>query len=156
MRYDRLLMSTTRIARPVPELTPEQRAKIFKALSDPRRIDIVDSLAKHGSQCGTQLAEELDVSIALLCHHWEVLVDCGLVKKERVGQLRMCTLDSELLARATGAWAAQRPPRGPGKKAQRVATSEARPASKAALPRAARAQEPRKAEPSARQRPRKK
>lgn len=98
-------MSTTRIARQGPGgLTPEQRAKIFKALSDERRIDIVDSLAKHGSQCGTQLAEELGISIALLCHHWEVLVEAGLVKKERQGQLRICTLNEERLAEATGTW----------------------------------------------------
>jgi ArsR family transcriptional regulator len=111
-------MSTTRIARPqAPGLTPEQRAKIFKALSDERRIDIVDSLAKHGSQCGTQLAEELGISIALLCHHWEVLVEAGLVKKERQGQLRICTLNAERLAEATGTWSSKRPhkPKAPGK-----------------------------------------
>jgi DNA-binding transcriptional ArsR family regulator len=110
-------MSTTRIARPKPaDLTPEQRAKIFKALSDERRIDIVDSLAKHGAQCGTQLAEELGISIALLCHHWEVLVEAGLVKKERVGQLRMCTLNAERLAEATGAWSGKRAPKSSPKK----------------------------------------
>jgi DNA-binding transcriptional ArsR family regulator len=90
-----------------PKLSAEQRAKVFKALSDPRRVDIVDSLAKHGAQCGTQLAEELGVSIALLCHHWEVLAEAGLVKKERVGQLRMCTLDLEYLQAATGGWVAK-------------------------------------------------
>jgi DNA-binding transcriptional ArsR family regulator len=86
------------------KLTAEDRAKVFKALSDPRRVDIVDSLAKHGPQCGTELADELGVSIALLCHHWEVLAEAGLVKKERVGQLRMCTLDRERLLAATGGW----------------------------------------------------
>src|ERR1700712_5201471 len=85
-------------------MSAEQRAKIFKALSDERRVDIVDSLAKHGAQCGTQLAEELDISLALLCHHWEVLVADGVVKKERVGQLRVCTLDAERLRQATGSW----------------------------------------------------
>jgi DNA-binding transcriptional ArsR family regulator len=90
------------------ELSAEERAKVFKALSDPRRIDIIDSLSKHGAQCGTQLAEELGVSIALLCHHWEVLADAGLVKKERVGQLRMCTVDQARLHAATGDWASAR------------------------------------------------
>jgi DNA-binding transcriptional ArsR family regulator len=121
-------MSTTRIARqPAAPLTPEERAKIFKALSDERRIDIVDSLAKHGSQCGTQLAEELGISIALVCHHWEVLVEAGLVKKERVGQLRMCTLDAERLAQATGAWSGKRAPKPPPKNAAaRVASKVAK------------------------------
>jgi DNA-binding transcriptional ArsR family regulator len=91
-------------ARKKTRLTAEARAKVFKALSDERRVDIVDSLARNGSQCGTQLAEELDISLALLCHHWEVLVDAGIVRKERVGQLRVCTLDSERLREATGSW----------------------------------------------------
>jgi DNA-binding transcriptional ArsR family regulator len=92
-----------------PKLTAEERAKVFKALSDPRRIDIVDALAKKGSLCGTQLAEQLDISLALLCHHWDVLIDAGLVKKERIGQLRVCTLDSERLQEATGTWAGETP-----------------------------------------------
>jgi DNA-binding transcriptional ArsR family regulator len=122
-------MSTTRIARhPSSGLSSEQRAKIFKALSDERRVDIVDSLAKHGSQCGTQLAEELGVSIALLCHHWEVLVDAGLVKKERVGQLRMCTLDAERLAEATGAWSGKRAPKVKARTKRSTRTEPAAPA----------------------------
>src|SRR6187549_4152819 len=75
-------------------MSPEERAKVFKALADPRRVEIVELLAK-GSQCGTVIAESLGISVALLCHHWEVLVDAGILKKERQGQLRVCTLDAE-------------------------------------------------------------
>ena len=75
------------------QMTAEERAKVFKALSDPRRVEIVDQLAS-GSQCGTELAESLGISLALLCHHWEVLVDAGILKKERRGQLRVCSLDA--------------------------------------------------------------
>jgi ArsR family transcriptional regulator, arsenate/arsenite/antimonite-responsive transcriptional repressor len=82
-------------------LSAEERARVFKALADPRRVGIVDALATHGAMCGTELAERLDVSLALLCHHWDVLVDAGLVKKRRVGQLRMCTLDQARLQEAT-------------------------------------------------------
>lgn len=86
-------------------LTADERAKVFKALSDPLRVDIVDALAKSGPACGTELADRLGVSIALLCHHWDVLLDAGVVKKERVGQLRICTLDQARLREATGGWA---------------------------------------------------
>ncbi len=75
------------------QMTADERAKVFKALSDPRRVEIVDQLAK-GSQCGTELAESLGISLALLCHHWEVLVDAGILRKERLGQLRVCSLDA--------------------------------------------------------------
>lgn len=78
------------------QMTAEARAKVFKALSDPRRIEIVDQLAR-GSLCGTELADSLGISLALLCHHWEVLVDAGILRKERRGQLRVCSLDSDRL-----------------------------------------------------------
>jgi ArsR family transcriptional regulator, arsenate/arsenite/antimonite-responsive transcriptional repressor len=89
-------------------LTPDERARVFKALADPRRLELVDSLAKDGPQCGTDLAERLGISLALLSHHWEVLCDAGLIKKERVGQLRFCTLDADRLREAT-AWDAPKP-----------------------------------------------
>src|SRR4051812_25675108 len=86
-------------------MSPEERAKVFKALADPRRVEIVELLAK-GSQCGTLIAEALGISVALLCHHWEVLVDAGILKKERQGQLRVCTLDAERLRDAMSMGAA--------------------------------------------------
>jgi len=81
------------------QMTAEERAKVFKALSDPRRIEIIDRLAR-GSLCGTDLADSLGISLALLCHHWEVLVDAGILQKERQGQLRVCSLDLERLKEA--------------------------------------------------------
>lgn len=87
-------------------MTPDERAKVFKALSDPRRVEIVEHLTK-GAQCGTVLAESLGISVALLSHHWEVLVQAGILRKERVGQLRVCTLNCDRLREALtmgGAW----------------------------------------------------
>jgi ArsR family transcriptional regulator len=86
-----------------PRMTAEDRAKVFKALADPHRVQIVDQLAK-GAQSGTQLAEALGVSCALLCHHWDVLVEAGIIRKQRVGQLRMVTLDMDRINEATGGW----------------------------------------------------
>lgn len=84
-------------------LTAAERAKIFKALSDPHRVRIVDELTK-GSQCGTDLAEALGISTALLCHHWDVLVDAGILHKQRVGQLRMCSVELDRIREAMGGW----------------------------------------------------
>jgi len=81
------------------QMTAEERAKVFKALSDPRRLEIVEQLAR-GSLCGTDLAQSLGISLALLCHHWEVLVDAGILQKERQGQLRVCSLDVKKLKQA--------------------------------------------------------
>jgi len=95
-------------------MSPEERAKVFKALADPRRVEIVELLAK-GSQCGTNIAESLGISVALLCHHWEVLVDAGILKKERQGQLRICSLDAERLREALNMGAALAEPQAPSK-----------------------------------------
>lgn len=104
-------------------MSPEERSKVFKALSDPRRVEIVEQLAK-GSQCGTALAESLGISVALLSHHWEVLVQAGILRKERQGQRRVCSLECDRLREAMtmgGAWelslAASEPePRRPKKR----------------------------------------
>jgi DNA-binding transcriptional ArsR family regulator len=93
-------------------MSPEERARVFKALADPRRVEIVELLAK-GSQCGTLIAEALGISVALLCHHWEVLVDAGLLRKERQGQLRVCTLDADRLREALNMGAALAEPQAP-------------------------------------------
>jgi ArsR family transcriptional regulator, arsenate/arsenite/antimonite-responsive transcriptional repressor len=120
-------------------MSPEQRAKVFKALADPRRVEIVELLAQ-GSQCGTVLAESLGISVALLCHHWEVLVDAGVLKKERQGQLRICTLDAERLRDAMDMGALSAGPQATVNpkevavhpKAARVITARAKRASKSA------------------------
>ena len=93
-------------------MSPDERAKVFKALADPRRLEIVELLAK-GSQCGTLIAEALGISVALLCHHWEVLVDAGILKKERQGQLRVCSLDADRLREALNMGAALGAPQAP-------------------------------------------
>jgi DNA-binding transcriptional ArsR family regulator len=112
----------------VRQLTAEERARVFKALSDPRRVDIIDRLASGGSMCGTDLAEALGISLALLCHHWEVLVEAGILRKKRVGKLRVCSLDLGRVRQATGGWVGGRTARRPA--GRRRVTSEKRAAAK--------------------------
>ena len=114
-------------------LTAGERAKVFKALSDPTRVAIVDVLAKSGPQCGTELADQLGISIALVSHHWEVLVEAGLVRKERVGQARYCTVDLARIREATGGWddvtlslATPKPPKAKAKTKTRPKTKNER------------------------------
>ena len=112
-------------------MSPEERAKVFKALADPRRVEIVELLAK-GSQCGTLIAESLGISVALLCHHWEVLVDAGLLRKERQGQLRICTLDTERLRDVMNMGAAWDDGQGPARSKPRAKNARAKRPSKTA------------------------
>lgn len=78
--------------------------------------------------CGTELSERLGVSLALLCHHWDVLLDAGLVKKQRVGQLRICTLDAERLREAVQPFQAK--PRAEGAASSGASTKVAQQAAK--------------------------
>src|SRR5579859_5363718 len=85
-------------------LTPIERAKVFKALADPSRVGIVDILSKQGPRSGTEIAEQLGISLALVCHHWDVLAEAGIVQKDRVGQAKYCSLDLSVIERATAEW----------------------------------------------------
>jgi DNA-binding transcriptional ArsR family regulator len=85
-------------------MTAEERARVFKALGDPCRVDIVDLLARGGKMSGTIMADALGISPSLLCHHSEVLLEAGILKKQRVGQLRVCSLDLDRVREAAGRW----------------------------------------------------
>jgi ArsR family transcriptional regulator len=65
---------------------PEHQAKVFAALGDPVRVRFIRELVERGEQTGTVIAERLGISLALLCHHSNVLVGAGLVEKRKQGQ----------------------------------------------------------------------
>lgn len=77
----------------------ERRAKVFKALSDPCRVRIVELLSKRGDMCGMELAAELGVSEALLSHHKKVLEGAGIITKRKEGPHAYCVLNRELLTK---------------------------------------------------------
>ena len=119
-------------------MSPDQRAKLFKALSDPRRVEMIDLLAKHGEMCGTELAEQLGISVAMVSHHWEILIDAGVFVKHRQGQLRFCALDASKLREAIEGWDACRERCAEVVKAPAEPLSAAKPTSKPAVAKKAR------------------
>lgn len=80
--------------------TPETRARIFAALSDPTRLRIVELLAGEEELCGSDIAMKAEISMALLSHHWRVLSDAGVVTRIRRGQRQYCSLDYEVVGDA--------------------------------------------------------
>ncbi|WP_164014519.1 ArsR/SmtB family transcription factor [Pyxidicoccus trucidator] len=85
----------------LPDLAcAEHRAKVFKALSDPCRIRVVEMLAERGDMCGIELAQALGVSGALLSHHGKVLEAAGIISKRKDGPHAYCVLNRELLTKA--------------------------------------------------------
>lgn len=81
--------------------TAEQRAALFKALGEPTRLRIVDFLRRRGDEAtGTEVAEDAGISLALLCHHTEALIDAGIVQKRKEGATSYWSLNRDALAAA--------------------------------------------------------
>jgi DNA-binding transcriptional ArsR family regulator len=80
----------------------EPLSKVFAALADPTRRDIVARLAAADATVG-ELAEPYDVSVQAISKHLKVLEDAGLVSKTKVAQRRPVHLEAEVLDLMT-AW----------------------------------------------------
>jgi DNA-binding transcriptional ArsR family regulator len=80
----------------------EGLSKVFAALADPTRRDIVTRLAVGDATVG-ELAEPYDVSVQAVSKHLKVLEDAGLVSKTKVAQRREVHLEAEVFDLMT-AW----------------------------------------------------
>lgn len=74
-----------------------RRAKIFAALADPTRLRIVEMLANAEELSGTEVASQLNISLALFCHHSKALAEAGLIHTRKDGQTKYNSLNWELL-----------------------------------------------------------
>lgn len=80
-----------------PGLTDAQFDLIAKALSDPRRMQVLEVIAGE-EECPCQrLREEFPVSKATISHHIKELVRAGLVEAHRDGQFLHCEIRREVL-----------------------------------------------------------
>lgn len=80
--------------------------RIFHALGDPTRRAIVDRLSA-GPISVSRLAEPLDITLAAVVQHLQVLEESGLVQTEKVGRVRTCHLEAAGLS-AAEQWIADR------------------------------------------------
>jgi DNA-binding transcriptional ArsR family regulator len=65
--------------------------RIFHALGDPTRRAIVEKLSE-GPISVSRLAEPLDITLAAVVQHLQVLEESGLVQTEKVGRVRTCRI----------------------------------------------------------------
>ena len=80
--------------------------RTFHALSDPTRRAMVQRLA-HGPASVSELAKPLSISLPAVMQHLQVLETSGIVKSEKIGRVRTCTVDPKMLTDAER-WIAQR------------------------------------------------
>jgi DNA-binding transcriptional ArsR family regulator len=65
--------------------------RVFHALGDPTRRAIMEKLSE-GPISVSRLAEPLDVTLAAVVQHLQVLEESGLVHTEKVGRVRTCRI----------------------------------------------------------------
>ena len=69
-------------------------AKVFKALSDPKRLQIIDMLS-NGELCACKILEAFSISQTTLSHDMKLLLDTGLVTATKVGKWTHYALNTE-------------------------------------------------------------
>ena len=78
-------------------ISPDQRMTILKALSDPRRMEIIERLsAQEGCTACSDIRECLPISAPTLSHHLKELETAGLIKIAREGKFARLTLRRDL------------------------------------------------------------
>jgi DNA-binding transcriptional ArsR family regulator len=81
-------------------MTADPLSRVFAALADPTRRDMVARLAV-GDATVTELAEPYDVSVQAVSKHLRVLEDAGLVSRTRDAQRRPVHLEAEVFSLMT-------------------------------------------------------
>jgi DNA-binding transcriptional ArsR family regulator len=80
--------------------------RVFQALSDPGRRAMVERLGR-GPASVSELAKPLSMSLAAVLQHVQVLEASGLVRSQKVGRTRTCSLDPVGL-RTAESWITER------------------------------------------------
>jgi DNA-binding transcriptional ArsR family regulator len=80
---------------PAPEAAEERLSRVFAALSDPTRRDLVARLTVADATV-SELAAPYDVTVQAVSKHLKVLEDAGLVSRSRDAQRRPVHLEAEV------------------------------------------------------------
>ena len=82
-------------------MAADRLSRVFAALADPTRRDIVARLAIVEEATVNELAEPYDVTVQAVSKHLKVLEDAGLVSRSRDAQRRPVHLEAEVLSLTT-------------------------------------------------------
>jgi DNA-binding transcriptional ArsR family regulator len=66
--------------------------RVFHALGDPTRRAMIEKLSE-GPVSVSKLAKPLDITLAAVVQHLQVLERSGLVRTEKVGRVRTCSVE---------------------------------------------------------------
>jgi ArsR family transcriptional regulator len=85
----------------VPER--DELAARFRALADPTRVAIINSLSAAEEVCVCNLTETFDLSQPTISHHLKILREAGLVESSRRGTWSYYRLVPETISALRGA-----------------------------------------------------
>ena len=80
--------------------------RVFQALADPGRRVMVERLSR-GPASVSELGRPLPISLAAVVQHVQVLEASGLVRSQKVGRTRTCSINPTAL-RSAESWIAER------------------------------------------------
>ena len=80
--------------------------RVFQALADPGRRVMVERLSR-GPASVSELARPLDMSLAAVLQHVQVLEASGLVRSQKTGRTRTCSINPAAL-RSAERWISDR------------------------------------------------
>jgi DNA-binding transcriptional ArsR family regulator len=88
-------------------LDPElELDRVFHALADPGRRRMLDRLSQ-GPASVSELGKPLAMSLAAVLQHVQILEASGLVRSQKLGRTRTCSLNAETL-RSAERWISER------------------------------------------------
>lgn len=73
--------------------------RVFHALGDPTRRAMIDKLSE-GPISVSKLARPLDITLAAVVQHLQILEKSGLVRTEKLGRVRTCRMEPRGLSLA--------------------------------------------------------
>jgi len=85
---------------PMTTEAAEQLAHTLKAIADPTRLRLLSMIAAHagGEACVCELTEPVGLSQPTISHHLKVLVEAGLLTREKRGVWAYYTVATEALS----------------------------------------------------------
>ena len=73
-------------------------AEVFKVLSDPTRVNMIQALIRGEEMCVRDLAREVQMSQSSVSHHLRILRHFHLVRTRRTGREILYTPDDDHVA----------------------------------------------------------
>lgn len=68
---------------------------IYYAITEPNRRLILEQLATHGQLAVNEIADKFQITTSAISQHLKVLTEAKLVKKKKVAQKRVYSLNEE-------------------------------------------------------------